>query len=164
MTAHAATIDSDRTTTRLEHANSIVRRNVLYVMGIGLVPIPFVDLVGVTVVQLKMLKQLSDHYEVSFHEHRVKNILASLIAGTGSVGFAAVTRSLIKGVPLVGQALGAVTVSLTAGALTHAVGRVFVLHFEAGGTILDFDPKKMRSYFTEEYERAKVSLKDVLKK
>ena len=132
----------------------------MWVVGVGLVPIPLVDVVGITAVQVKMLKQLSDLYGIAFYDHKVKNLVASLLAGTGSVGLAAVGRSLIKLVPLVGQTIGAVAVSIMAGAATRAVGRVFVLHFEAGGTILDFDPHKMRNYFHEEYQSAKASMKE----
>ena len=35
-------------------------------------------------------------------------------------------------------------------ASTYAIGKVFVLHFEAGGTLLDFDPLKMRAHFERE--------------
>ena len=45
--------------------------------------------------------------------------------------------------------------------LTHAIGRTFVRHFEAGGTLLDFDAKKMRTYFKQEYGRAKHVVEDM---
>jgi hypothetical protein len=40
-------------------------------------------------------------------------------------------------------------------ASTVAVGRVFLQHFEAGGTLLDFDPEKMKSYFEAEFNKAR---------
>jgi hypothetical protein len=53
------------------------------------------------------------------------------------------------------MSLGAVSVPIFAGAFTHALGRIFLMHFEAGGTILDFDPHTMHAYFRQEYEKAK---------
>ena len=41
------------------------------------------------------------------------------------------------------------------GATTYAVGKVFIEHFESGGTFLDFDPEKMRDHFQELYEEGK---------
>jgi hypothetical protein len=35
------------------------------------------------------------------------------------------------------------------------MGRVFSQHFEAGGTLLDFDADKLRSHFKTEFEAAK---------
>jgi len=32
---------------------------------------------------------------------------------------------------------------------------VFVQHFESGGTLLDFDPKKMREYFASKLAEGK---------
>ena len=60
-------------------------------------------------------------------------------------------------------ALGIISVPIIGGAFTHATGKVFVLHFEAGGTLLDFDPHKMRRYFKEEFERAKNTVADIHK-
>jgi hypothetical protein len=42
-----------------------------------------------------------------------------------------------------------------AGASTYAVGRVFIQHFECGGTILSFDPEKVRAHFEKEFEEGK---------
>ena len=38
------------------------------------------------------------------------------------------------------------------GAAQDAAGGVFVQHFESGGTLLDFDAKKMRAYFSSKLE------------
>jgi hypothetical protein len=42
-----------------------------------------------------------------------------------------------------------------AAASTWATGKVFIRHFESGGTFLDFDPAKARAYYAEEYEAGK---------
>jgi lipoate-protein ligase A len=45
--------------------------------------------------------------------------------------------------------------SAIGGAATYAIGRVFIQHFESGGTFLDFNPEKVREYFKEQFERGK---------
>ncbi|MDV7402156.1 SHOCT domain-containing protein, partial [Arthrospira platensis SPKY1] len=47
------------------------------------------------------------------------------------------------------------TVSAFAGASTYALGEVFKKHFETGGTILDFDPARLRKLYKEKFEKGK---------
>ncbi len=128
----------------------------LWTATAGIIPLPVFDLVAVIGIQLKMLRELSAVYRLPFHEGLAKKAVASLLTGLGGVGIGtAIAPSLIKMIPLVGTALGTVSVSVVAGALTHATGRAFVMHFESGGTVLDFDPAAMRTFLKTEFESAK---------
>jgi hypothetical protein len=51
-----------------------------------------------------------------------------------------------------------VGVSVIGGAFTQALGNAFIMHFESGGTLLNFDPDKMRAYFRQEMEKAKATV------
>lgn len=142
--------------TRHQQAQGIVRRNVYWTLGVGLVPVPIVDFVGITAIQLKLIKELSDCYGVKFTENTAKSIISSLAVSIGSLGIAeAVAGSLLKAIPIVGTAVGALGVSAVGAAFTLALGNLFIMHFESGGTLLDFDPEKMRAYFQKELEQAK---------
>lgn len=144
------------TTARPDKANIIVRRNVLWALGIGLVPVPIVDFVGVTGIQLKMLNELTKLYGVNFSEQMAKKVLASLVAGLGSASVGGLlAASFLKFVPIVGTSLGAISLPIIGGAFTMAVGHVFVSHFESGGTLLNFNPKAIRDHFRAEFEQAK---------
>lgn len=150
---------------RAARAEAIIHRNVLWALGAGILPFPIFDVVAVTAVQLKMLKELSDLYGVKFKKSLVKKILGSLLAGLGSVGLGILVGvGLIKVIPPLGITLGAVSVSVFAGAFTLATGRIFLKHFESGGTFLDFDPRTVRSRFNEEFERAKEEVTRMQKK
>lgn len=147
---------------RLIEAQAIVKDNMIWAMGVGVVPVPIFDLVGITAVQVKMLRKLSEHYDVPFSEHKVKNIVASLVAGLGSVGIGgAIALSVVKMIPFMGHIAGTVAIPAAAGALTYATGKVFIPHFESGGTFLDFDPVAVREHFRGEFEKAKVIVKDM---
>lgn len=142
--------------TRLLQAEAIIHRNVLWALGAGVLPIALFDVIAVSAVQVKLLKELSDHYGIAFREGLAKKLVGSLLAGLGGVGFGVMLgASLAKLVPVVGTALGIVSVPIAAGAFTSAIGRVFVMHFESGGTFLDFDPARMREHFRAEFEAAK---------
>lgn len=143
---------------RLAEARSIVQRNALWTLGTGVVPVPVFDLVAVTGVQLKMLRELSRLYGRRFNKGLAKKALAALFTGLGSVGLGgAIARSLVKFIPVVGTALGVISISAVSVALTVATGRVFTMHFESGGTLLDFDARAMREHFRREFEEANES-------
>ncbi len=155
-TAEAEPTASSADPTRLLKAEAIVHRNMLWAFSAGILPIPVFDVVAITGVQLKLLKELSGLYGLPFSEGVAKKAVTSLLVGVGGVGVGGVIgSSLFKFVPVVGYALGVASIPVIAGALTHAVGKAFIMHFEAGGTILDFDPKAMRDYFEQEFRQAK---------
>jgi len=146
----------DESASRVGRANAIIRRNVLWALGAGIVPIPVVDAIAVSGVQVRMLQDLSDLYGSPFREDAAKKIIGTLLAGLGGVAIGTVlSASVSKLIPGVGTVLGMVTVPLASGAFTHATGKVFLMHFESGGTLLDFDPHAMRAYFKQEFEKAK---------
>jgi uncharacterized protein (DUF697 family) len=129
-------------------AKKIVNNYMWWSMGAGLIPVPFVDLAAVSGVQLKMLKDMSDLYDIKFSENRGKSIVSALLGSilpnslsVGNMG------SLLKMIPFIGSVLGGLSMSLFSGAATYAIGKVFIQHFEAGGTFLDFNPITVKEYF-----------------
>ena len=100
--------------TRDERAAELVDRLSLWSGAAGLIPVPLVDVAAVWGVQLHMLRRLSEIYGVPFSENRGKSILTSL-AGAMSAATAATTMtSLMKGVPIIGTAIGALTMPAVA--------------------------------------------------
>jgi uncharacterized protein (DUF697 family) len=133
---------------RSSEANNIIKKHVIVAMSVSLVPIPLFDLVALTGVQLKMLHSIAKLYEVPFSKNLGKSSIASLLGGVMPTSTAMTLASLAKAVPGLGTATGMISVSLLGGATTYAIGSVFAQHFESGGTLLDFDAKKMRAYFS----------------
>ncbi|MBM3552195.1 MAG: DUF697 domain-containing protein [Alphaproteobacteria bacterium] len=151
MTEEAvATID----TPKIEQAHEILKRNMLWSAGAGLVPVPLVELVAITAVELKLVKELAELYETPFQHDLAKSAIVSLIGGLGAVS---IGRMLAYGslrfIPLIGLPMAVASVSATAAGVTYAIGKVFTAHFETGGTLLDFDAEKMRKHFQEEFAK-----------
>jgi len=130
-------------------AEKIVKNHTLGSMGVGLIPVPLVDLVALTGIQLNMLRRLAKAYDVPFSKEKGKNILSSLLGGSLSVPIGSTLASLAKTIPFVGQTVGVLAMPATAGAATYAVGKVFTQHFASGGTFLNFDPEEVREYYAE---------------
>jgi len=145
----------DRRIDRLYKAHDSVKNYTLSAMTVGFVPIPVVDMLALSVIQLKMLHGLANRYEVPFSDNLAKSMLSSLLGGSLAVSIAMPVASLIKSVPFIGQASGMMTTSVIGAASTYAVGKIFVGHFESGGTFLDFDVEKAKAHFKELYEEGK---------
>ena len=136
-------------------ANGIVKNHIIASIALGLVPVPLFDLAALTATQMSMLRNLSEHYGISFEESGSKALLTSLVGGSlpvlGAVGFS----SLIKLIPGIGTLGGSASLSIVAGAVTYAIGQTFIMHFEKGGTFEDFDPKLAREFFQREVDNGK---------
>lgn len=140
---------------RDELAMAIVKRYTPWTAVAGVLPLPLLDMAALVAAQLHMLAKISNLYEVPFRENTVKGIVSTLIGTVLSTSVGASLGSLIKGIPFIGPVASFFALPGMYSAATYAVGRVFVTHFEAGGTFLDFDPVKMRAYFVSEFEKAK---------
>ena len=155
MNATDAAVVTDDTTPRGEVADKVIRNYALGAIVPRLIPVPMLDLVVVTGVQLKMLHSLAQTYGVPFKEEAGRSALAALVGGTASLGASRIVTSAVKAIPFVGQITGAVTMPVINGGSTYAIGKVFKQHFEAGGTFLTFDASKVRAYFEEQFKEGK---------
>lgn len=141
--------------TRGEKADAIVRTYMLWSMAGGIAP-AVVDTIVVSGVQIKMLHSLAKLYDVPFTQNMGKSVIASLAGGVGS---GSVSRgglgTALKLIPLVGPIVGCVAMPVLAGASSFAIGKLFIQHFESGGTFLDFDPGKVRDHFAKLYAKGR---------
>ncbi len=137
---------------RGKHAESVIRNHILFSMGAGIIPLPVVDIFAVSASQLDMIRQLCKVYDQDFLETQGKAIVSSLTTATlARIG----AGSLAKMIPVVGSYVGGVTNAALAGASTYALGQVFKIHFETGGTILDFDTNRLKKLYNEQFEKGK---------
>lgn len=152
---------TDQKTERNKHADTIIRNHVVWAMGAGFIPVLIADIFAVSALQLDMIRQLCKVYDVDFQQTQGKAVVTSLTSST----LARVSAgSLVKLVPGLGSILGGVTISVFAGASTYALGEVFKKHFESGGTILDFDPARLKKMYQEKFEKGKKVAEDLARK
>lgn len=138
-----------------ERAKALVKSYLGWSGVAGLIPVPAADVVAITALQLRLISGIADIYGVPFKQNAAKSILTSLLGSIVPTSTASVVSSLVKAVPGIGTLFGVATLPAFAAASTYAVGKVFIAHFEAGGTLLDFEPAKFRAYFVSEFEKAK---------
>lgn len=140
---------------RRTRARAIIRRHLPWAAGAGAVPVPAVDLAAIIGVQLRMLSEIGAEYGVTFKSEAARTITGTLMAAVLQSGLAGGLASALKVVPGLGTAVGILALPALAMAGTQALGKVFITHFESGGTFLDFDPDRVERHFRQEFERAR---------
>ena len=133
-TSAAAEVDA---TQRRSLAKAIVERHAAYAAVGGIIPVPIVNVAGVTAVIVRMVKVLSGLYGVPFERDRARAVVIGLMGGTVPTGFAAVTTSTLVSLVPISNLIGLAVSSVTAIACTRSIGRIFVEHFEGGATLHD---------------------------
>jgi uncharacterized protein (DUF697 family) len=116
-------------------ANRIVERHRTYAAVGGLVPVPVANIASVTAINLRMVQQLSVLYQVPFQRDRARAAIVSLIGGAAPSGFGMATSSALMWIVPGGMFVGLGVSALSAGALTRAIGQVFVESFENGAQL-----------------------------
>jgi len=145
-----------------EVADRLVRNHVLGAMGVGLIPFPITDIVGLAAIQLNLLRKLAKLYHVPFRKGAARNILSSLLLSTFPVVVTpAIAFSIAKAVPIFGQTAGVLTLPVLGGASTYALGKVFIQHFASGGTFLTFDPEQVKDYYQRMFDEGKSVASDM---
>jgi len=140
-----------------EQVDKIIQNHVLYSMGLGIIPIPLVDIAGVTATQLDMLSQLGGVYGKNFSDISGK----SFIASTAGATFARLGASFIKAIPGIGSIIGGVSMSIMSGASTYAIGQVAHRFFRDGLELEDIDADLAKSIYQEEFEKGKKVASDL---
>ncbi|MCC6279967.1 MAG: DUF697 domain-containing protein [Saprospiraceae bacterium] len=138
-------------------ASEIIKNHVGFSLGAALMPMPGVDLLAVSAVQLNMLRTLAKLYNVSFVDVLGKNIVSAVVGSSA----ARLGASLIKAIPGVGTIIGELSMPALSGASTYALGRVVAGHFHRGGTLEDIDLQKARKGYESEIENGKRAAEEV---
>ncbi len=152
---------SDLRDAQSKHTESIIRSHALWSMGAGaLIPLPFIDSIGVAAVQLDMVRQMAKVYNVDFEDTKFKAIVSAIL---GTFLARAGAKSIIKLIPIAGSYIGGAAMGIMAGASTFTLGELFKSHFENGGTMLDVDIDRMKRQFAEKFEKNKEVVKKIKK-
>ena len=124
--------------------------------GVGLLPGGLVNFAAILAVQILMVSRISKAFGQTAGRERIRGVILSLfgsaiptVVGHGAAAAVASIPALIAG-----TVVYFVATPVLAYALTRAVGNTFTMHFESGGTLLTFDPKKFGDYFLNEFKKA----------
>ena len=162
--AEAEAETCERTCPSVETVDAIIRKRVYGAIGIGFVPVPLVDFLGLTALQIELIHALAKAHGVEFKKERVKSIISSLCGSLLSTASVPLAASLLKCIPVIGTTAGAATACIMGGSTTYALGWVFDRHFRKGGCLIDFDAEEAKTYFKEKVEEGKTFVGKMKKK
>ena len=101
-----------------------------------------------------MIQKLAAMYGKAFSESPVRNTIAGLAGGVVGHGAGVLTAlSVAKVIPGLGSLFGIVSLPVVVGASTYAIGRVYLRHFEEGGSIYDIAVDDVRSYYNKQLSK-----------
>lgn len=147
---------SDKSST----ADGLIKEHVVWSVGAGLVPVPIVDFVAVTAIQVDLIRQLCTLHGVSYDEGTGKVWVGALTGGA----LARIGASAIKAIPGVGSLLGGLSMSVASGASTYAVGQVVKKHLAAGGSMSNLNVEDAKRDYESELENGKRVAKEASEK
>lgn len=128
-------------------AQKVIERHRNYAALGGLIPIPVANIGTVAAINMRMVEQLSKLYAVPFQRERTRSIVFSVLAAAVPTGLAAATTATLSPLIPTPAFLGLVVSSLTAGALTRAIGLVFLEGLEgvdaAPASVKDMAPAQL---------------------
>ncbi len=114
----------------------------------GLLPLPLIDALYVSSIQLKMINELCLVYDVPFSRNAARTALAALSAGAINGITAKLALRFVPGI-------STLAIVASAAAATYAIGQVFIHHFEQGGDLHTVDAEALRPVYQDNLQHAK---------
>lgn len=133
----------------------IISDHVIFAMVAGAIPVPVLDIAAVTAIQLDMIRQLAEKYDMSFDLEVGKSLVSSIFASSVGTTVGRAGASFVKSIPGIGTVLGISSQVALAGITTFAVGNLFNLHFSQGNPLVSFNFKTVKELFDELLKKGK---------
>ena len=131
-------------------AMAVVRRYMAISAGAALIPFAVVDVAALAGVHISLIKEICDRYGVEFSEHTARNILIAIMAGLVPASFGSVIgRKVLRILPWATHAVGLAAMAAFSAGVSYVIGRIFIRHFETGGTLLDFNIEHLHDLLSE---------------
>jgi uncharacterized protein (DUF697 family) len=135
-------------------AGKIIASATKWSAAAALIPVPLLDLAALATVQSRMVVDLAVLYGESANKEVARGLVSVLLGTIAPASLAgAVAGSGIKAMPGVGTALGAASMAAFSGAATYAIGKVFVRHFEKGGSLMGFSAEAVTEDLKAEFAK-----------
>lgn len=141
----------------------VIRGSVYVSAGVGIVPIPLFNVAAVTASNLRLVRRLSILYGVEFKEGIAKKIIASVIGASVGTLATPFVESAVLCIPLIGLPLAVGTRPALNAMTTYALARMFVTHFERGGSFVGANVNVMKEDFTAAFKNSREWLGDTIK-
>jgi uncharacterized protein (DUF697 family) len=142
-------------TLRLDRAGNLIASASRWSLAAALIPLPYLDMAALAGLQTKLVIDLADLYGQKASKEVVSGAISVLLGTLVPVGAVhATVGATAKLFPGVGTIVGSVSMAAFGAAATYAVGKVFVRHFENGGTMTNLGEAKLQAELRKEFVKA----------
>jgi len=135
---------------------TIIKTAATWSVASAAIPLPWVDLAALAGVQTKMISDISGQYGQKPSREVVRGavfvFLGTLIPSSAT---GVLLSSGMKLAPGLGWIIGMASVATLGAAATYAIGKIFVRHFEAGGTLNSFNPDEVKKDLKAEFSKSR---------
>lgn len=136
-------------------ASKIVSSALRWSAAAGFVPIPVLDVAALAAVQVKMVVDLSGLYGEKASKELVRGIVSILLGTLVPLKLTEIAMvSGAKALPVVGAVIGSLSMVAFSTAATYAIGKIFIRHFERGGSIANLDAEAVKDDLKAEFVQA----------
>lgn len=141
---------------RLEAVGKIISSSAMWSGATGAIPIPIVDIGALAAVQATMISRIASLYGESLNSEAARSIISILLGTLIPAGAAfTIAKSGVKLIPGAGYLIGTVSMIGLSAAATYAIGKIFVRHFEGGGSLTSFDAGSVTEDLKAEFSKAR---------
>lgn len=150
------TIEKDASKDVHAEAARIISNGTKWSAAAAVVPVPYLDLVAIGTVQVRMVRDLARVYGVDADSETLKVAISALLGTLApAVISGGIFGSALKVIPVGGTIIGSVGLAAFGSAATYAIGKIFVAHFEKGGTLSSFSAEAVEADLKKEFAAAK---------
>ena len=145
MNTATATVGETTPLTREDVTNKLINSASTWAAASTLIPVNGLDMVALAAVEANLIIDISSLYGEKLPKYAVSGVISTLLGTLLPVyGAKLAVPFLLKWIPF-GNFVGAATMAGFGAAATYAIGKVFVKHYENGGTFATFDPAAISS-------------------
>jgi uncharacterized protein (DUF697 family) len=138
-----------------KNIDQIISDHVGFSLIAGAIPIPVLDLLAVSAIQMDMLRKIAKIYHIDFDDEVGKSLVSSLIGSTVGTTIGRAGASAVKTIPGIGTILGVGSQVILSGITTFALGNIFNMHFKSNKSLSDFRIEDVKDIFEELLKKGK---------
>ncbi|MDR1351950.1 MAG: DUF697 domain-containing protein, partial [Treponema sp.] len=140
----------------------LVKNRALLAAGIGIVPLPFFNLVSTTAIQVSMVQSITRLYNIEAKKSWIKNVIASALGGLSATALSGTLAGRLGAAPLVGTSLAVLSAPAMNGLVTYAIGYMFIRYYESPEGLFKANAGALREWFQEGFKDGRKKLGGVI--
>jgi len=142
--------------------DEIIKKHSFLAAGLGIVPVPFFNLLSVSAVQINMVQAITRLYNVEAKKSWIKNVIASAMGGIGASGITVLASGSLATVPVISGSLVALSGPALNGLTTYATGYMFARYYESPNGFLKANAQALKEWFKEGFREGREKLGDTI--